>query len=148
MHLCRCYVLGGKLILQFPFYLIRVHVSDVETEVAFLFPMSGLSAALASVRSGLGLPRHVYVYQDRVTQGQVGVGEARDGHGWDRSGYCQRVVCTRSWDIGLLVRDMECLICHAVLIHLDCKAEPGFRVCIQRSSVCHSHEGRRGLGRI
>jgi len=62
-----CYVLGGKLILQFPLYLVRVHVSDVKTEVALLCPMSGLSAMPAGVGSGLGLPCHVYVCRDRVT---------------------------------------------------------------------------------
>ena len=30
-----------------------------------------------------------------------------------------------SWDVGLLlVRDMKCLICYAILIHPDCEAEP------------------------
>jgi len=62
-----CYILGSKLILQFPFYLIRVHVSDIEMEVAFLCPMSGLlqrrqvsGVALvfraASMSIGTGLP--------------------------------------------------------------------------------------------
>ena len=139
----RRYVLSGKLILQFPFYLVCVHVSDVETEVAFLCPMSGLSAAPAGVRSGLGLPCHVYVHRDRVTQGRVGVGEACGGRSQDGSGYCQRAVRSGSWNIGLSVRDVERLVCHAVLIHPDCETEPGFRVCIQRSSVCHSPEGRR-----
>jgi len=134
--------LGGNLILQFPFYLVRVHVLDVKTEVAFLCPMSGLSAVPASVRSGLGLPRCIYVHRDRVTQGQVGVGKARDRHGWDGSGYCQRAVHTGSRDIGLSVRDVEHLVCHVVLIHPDCEVEPGFRVHIQRSSICHSREGR------
>ena len=55
MRFRRCHIFGGKLILQFPFYLVCVHVSDVKTEVAFLRPMSGLSAVPASVGSGLGL---------------------------------------------------------------------------------------------
>jgi len=105
--------------------------------------MSGLFAALASVRSGLGLPCRIYVHWNRVTWGWVGVGEARDRRGRVRLGYRQRAVCTGSRDIGLLVRDMEHLICHVVLIHLDCEAEPGFRVRIRRSSTCHSREGRR-----
>jgi len=104
--------------------------------------MSGLSAAPASVRSGLGLPHRVYVHRDRVTQGQVGVGKARDRHSWDGLGYRQRAVHTGSRDIGLSVRD-ERLVCRAVLIHPDCEVEPGFRVRIQRSSICHSREGHR-----
>jgi len=57
--------------------------------------------------------------------------------------YHQRAVGSRSWDIRLLVRDVERLVCCVILIHLDCKVEPGFQVCIGRSSVCHSHEGHR-----
>jgi len=143
--LCGCYISGGKLILQFSFYLVHIHISDVETEVAFLCPMSGLSTVPASVRSGLGLPCCIYVHRNRVTWGQIGVGEVHDGHGQDRSGYCQRAVRTGSRDIGLSVRDVECFICHVVLIHPDCKAEPGFQVCIRRSSIRHSHEGHRDL---
>jgi len=112
-------------------------------EVAFLCPMSSLSAVPAGVGSGLGLPCRVYVHQDRVTQGWVGVGKARGGRSWDRSGHCQRAVRSGSQDIGLSVRDVERLVCLAVLIHPDCETEPGFQVRIRRSSVCHSHKGRR-----
>ena len=124
------------------FYLIRVHVSDVKMEVTLLCPMSSLSAAPAGVGSGLGLPCHVYVHRDRVTQRRVGVGEARSGHSQDGSGYCQRAVRSGSRDRGLSVRDVEHLVCHVVLIHPEYKMEPGFRVRIRRSSVCHSREGR------
>jgi len=125
-----CHILNSKLVLQFPLYLICVHVLDVEAEVAFLRPMSGLSAALASVGSGFGLPCRIYVHQDGVTWGQVGVGEARGRCSRDRSVYRQREVHSGSQDVGLLVRDMESLICRAVLIHLDWETEPAFRVCI------------------
>jgi len=123
-----CHIFGGELILQFPLYLVRVHVSDVKTEVAFLRPISGLSAAPASVGSGLGLPCCVYVHWDGVTQGWVGVGEVRGRCSWGGLGYCQRAVHGGSRDVGLSVRDMKSLICHAVLIHPDCETEPAFRV--------------------
>jgi len=138
-----CYVFGGKLILQFPFYLVRVHVLDIEMEVALLCPMSGPSATPAGVGGGLGLPCRVYVHRDRVTRGWVGVGEVCGRHSRDGLGHCQRAARSRSRDIGLSVRDVECLVCRAVLIHLDCKMEPGFWVCIRRPSVCHPCEGRR-----
>jgi len=96
---------------------------------------------LAGVRSGLGLLCRIYVHQDRITQEWVGVGEAHSGRSWDGSEYCQQAVRSGSRDIGLLVRDMERLVCHAVLIHPDCETEPGFQVHIQRPSICHSHEG-------
>jgi len=130
-------------LFQFPFYLVHVHVSDIETEVAFLCPMSSLSAVPAGVGSGLGLLCRIYVHRDRVTRGRVGVGKACGGRSQDGSGYCQRAVRSGSRDIGLSVRDMEHLVCHAVLIHPDCETEPGFQVRIQRSSICHSPEGRR-----
>ena len=41
------------------------------------------------------------------------------------------------------MRDMESLICRAVLVYPDCETEPGFRVCIGRSSECHPCEGHR-----
>jgi len=92
--------------------------------------MSSLSTAPASVRSGLGLLCRVYVHWDGVTWGQVGVGEARGRHSRDGLGYCQRAVCGGSRDIQLSVRDVECLVCCAILIHPDCEMEPGFRVRI------------------
>ena len=95
---------------------------------SFLCPMSSLYVVPASVRSGLGLPCRVYVHQDRVTQGRVEVGEARGRRSQNRSGYCQRAVRSGSRDIGLLVRDVERLVCCAVLIHPDCKTEPGIWV--------------------
>jgi len=105
--------------------------------------MSSLSTTPAGVGSGLGLLCCTYVHRDRVTQGQVGVGEACSRCSWDRLGHRQRVARSRSQDIGLLVRDVEHLICYAVLIHPDCEMEPGFRVCIRRSSICHSCKGCR-----
>jgi len=48
----------------------------------------------------------------------------------DGLGYCQGAVHGGSQDIGLSVRDMESLICHVVLIHPDCEAEPGFQVSV------------------
>ena len=98
---------------------------------------------LAGVGSGLGLPCRVYVHQDRVAQGQVGMGEACGGRSRDRSGHRQGAAHCGSQDIGLSVRDVECLVCRTVLIHPDCEMEPGFRVRIRRSSICHSCEGRR-----
>ena len=68
MRFRRCHIFGGKLILQFPFYLVYVHVSDVETEVAFLRPMSG-----------------------QVQPGQVGL--SLEGGSWQESG--SRVVSER-----------------------------------------------------
>ena len=59
-----CDILGGKLILQLSLQLVRIHVSDVEAEVALLCPMSGLSAMPAGIGSGLGLPCRIYVHQD------------------------------------------------------------------------------------
>jgi len=143
--LCGCDILGGKLILQLSLQLVCVHVSDVEAEVALLCPMSGLSAAPAGVGSGLGVPCRIYVHQDRVAWGRVGVGEVCGRRSQDGLGHCQRAAHRGSRDIGLLVRDVECLVCHAVLIHPDCEMEPGFQVHIRRSSVCHSCEGRRDL---
>jgi len=117
--------------------------SDIKTEVAFLRPMSGFSAVLASVRSGLGLPCCVYVHWNRITRGRVGVGKAWGRCSWGGSGYRQRAVHSRSRDVGLLVREMKSLICHVVLIHPDCKTEPAFWVGIRRPSECHSCEGCR-----
>jgi len=77
---------------------------------------------------------------DRVTWGRVGVGEAWGGCSRDRLVYRQRVVRSRSRDIGLSVRDVEHFVCHVVLIHPDCEAEPGFRVRIRRPSICHFRE--------
>jgi len=104
--------------------------TDATSLAANLFSVFGLSAVSASVRSGSGLPYHVYVHQDRVTWEQVGVGEVWDRCSQDRSEYCQGVVHSRSQDVGLLVRDMESLICCTVLIHLDCKTEPAFQICV------------------
>jgi hypothetical protein len=38
---------------------------------------------------------------------------------------------------------LEGLISSTVLVHLDCEVKPGFRVCIRRSSRCHSHKSSR-----
>jgi hypothetical protein len=35
---------------------------------------------------------------------------------------------------------LEGLIGGMVLVHLDSEVKPGFQVCIQRSSRCHSHK--------
>jgi len=43
------------------------------------------------------------------------------------------------------VRDVESLVCRAVLVYPDCEMEPGFRVCIGRPSERHPCEGRRDL---
>jgi len=56
------------------------------------------------------------------------VGEVQDRCSQDRLGYRQGAVHGGSRDVGLSVRDMESLICHAVLIHPDCKTEPAFWV--------------------
>ena len=80
---------------------------------------------------------------DRVTRGRVGVGEAWGGCSRDGLVYCQRVVRSGSQDIGLSVRDVEHFVCHVVLIHPDCEAEPGFRVRIQRPSICHFRKGHQ-----
>ena len=68
---CGCDILGGELIFQLSFQLIRIHVSDVETEVAVFCPMSSLSATSAGVGSGFCLPCRVYVHRDRVARGRV-----------------------------------------------------------------------------
>jgi len=126
----RHYVLGGKLILQFPFYLICVHVSDVETEVAFLCPMSGLSAGPASVRSGLGLLCCVYVHQNGIAWERVGVGKACGRSCLSGSEGHRNVAYARSRKVGLPVGGVEGFICSAVLVHPDGKAEPGFGICV------------------
>jgi len=41
------------------------------------------------------------------------------------------------------VRDVESLVCPAVLVYPDCETEPGFRVCIRRPSERHPCKGRR-----
>jgi len=41
------------------------------------------------------------------------------------------------------VRDVESLVCCAVLVYPDCETEPGFRVCIRRPSEHHPCESRR-----
>ena len=63
--------------------------------------------------------------------------------GLDGSGYCQRAVHGRSRRVGLSVRDMESLVCCAVLVYPDRETEPGFRVCIRRPSEHHPCEGCR-----
>ena len=140
----RCDILGGELILQLSFQLVCIHVSDVEAEVALFCPVSCFSATLASVGSGLGLSHHVYVHRNGVAWCRVGVGEACGGCGrQDGSRYCQRAVHGGSRDEHLSVGNMKSLICGAVLIHSDCKAEPGLGIRIQRSFICHSCQGRR-----
>jgi len=72
------------------------------------------------------------------------LGQGYPGTGWSgRSVWRAQSGRVRTQDIGLLVRDVERLVCHAVLIHLDCETEPGFWVRIRRSSLCHSCEGHR-----
>jgi len=71
------------------------------------------------------------------------VGEPRGRCSWVGLGYRQRAVHGRSQRVGLSVRDMESLVCHAVLVYLDCETEPGFRVCIRRPSEGHLCESRR-----
>jgi len=71
------------------------------------------------------------------------VGEPQGRCSWDGSGYRQRAVHGQSQRVGLSVRDMESLVCRAVLVYPDCETEPGFRVCIGRSSERHPCEGRR-----
>ena len=66
-----CDILGSKLILQLSLQLVRIHVSDVEAEVALLRPVSSFSATSADVGSGFGLSCCVYVYQDRIARGRV-----------------------------------------------------------------------------
>jgi len=99
-------------------------------EVTVLCPVFSFSAVSAGVRSGLGLPCCICVHQNRVTQGRVGVGEAQGGHSQNGLVHCQRAISSGSRDIGLSVRDVEHLVCHAVLIHLNCKTEPGSVSCV------------------
>jgi len=72
-----CNILGGKLILQLSLQLIRIHVSDVEAEVALLCPVSGFSATSAGVGSGLAF---------RAASMSIGTGLPGDGFEWANRG--------------------------------------------------------------
>jgi len=123
-----CYVLGSELVLKLHLQLICVHISDVEAEVAVLHPVPGFSAVSAGVRGGFGLLGHIYVHQDRIVWGRIEVGKACGRGSLSRLGDHWNVARGGSWNVGLPVGGVKGLVRHAVLVHLDGKAEPGFGI--------------------
>ena len=107
---------------------VALTVSDVKAEVAVLRPVSGFSAALAGVGSGLSLLDHVYVHQDGIARGRVGVGKVCGRGSLSGSGGHQNAAYARSQNLGLPVGGVEGFVHGAVLVHPDSKAEPGFGI--------------------
>jgi len=110
-------------------------------EVAVLRPVSGLSAALAGVGSGLCLPGRVYVHQDGIAWQRVGVGKACSRSRLSGSGGYRNVAYAGGWKVGLPVGGVKGFIRGAVLVHSDGKTEPGFGIRVHGSPVGHSPKG-------